>query len=306
MTHIFGPVPSRRLGYSLGIDIVTPKLCTLDCIYCQAGKTTKKTVERKEWINHKLIIDEFDEALRDNKKIDYITFSGSGEPTLNSGIGKIIRHIKQICSIPVAVITNSTLLYMPELQKDLMGADLVVPSLDAASPDTFSRINRPHPDISLEKTVEGIRSFSRNFSGEIWLEVMLVRKVNDSMKEIQQIKNLTEAFRIDKIQINSISRPAQDETLKAANKQTLDLARNVFGEKAKIIETFRKDSLYTSHTHAESSIFELLKRRPCSIKQLAQSLGLHETVALKHLAAMLSEKKITAKSHKGEKYYQAF
>jgi wyosine [tRNA(Phe)-imidazoG37] synthetase (radical SAM superfamily) len=306
MTHIFGPVPSRRLGYSLGIDIVTPKLCTLDCIYCQAGKTTKKTVERKEWINHKLIIDELDEALRDNKKIDYITFSGSGEPTLNSGIGKIIRHIKQICSIPVAVITNSTLLYMPELQKDLMEADLVVPSLDAASPDTFSRINRPHPDISLEKTVEGIRSFSRNFSGEIWLEVMLVRKVNDSMKEIQQIKNLTEAFRIDKIQINSISRPAQDETLKAASKQTLDLARNIFGEKAKIIETFRKDSLCTSHTHTESSIVELLKRRPCSIKQLAQSLGLHETVVLKHLAAMLSEKKITAKLHKGEKYYRAF
>ena len=180
MKEVFGPVPSRRLGFSLGVDLVPFKTCTLDCVYCQLGPTTHKTLKRKEYIPTEGILPEVEKMLNKGKRVDYITFSGSGEPTLHSGIGKMISRIKRISSIPVAVITNGTLLNQGQVQEDLWAADLVIPSLDAVDERIFQRINRPHASLNTKMIIRGLDDFAGKFPGKIWLEVMLVRGLNDS------------------------------------------------------------------------------------------------------------------------------
>ena len=179
MSQIFGPVPSRRLGFSLGVDTIPFKTCSLDCIYCQLGRTTNKTIERKEYIAGENILREIEEILKRKKKIDYITFSGSGEPTLNSRMEEMITQIKRLTSIPVAILTNGTLLYQPRMREELMEADLVIPSLDAVSEEVFEKINRPHHKLKINEVIKGINTFSQEFRGKIWLEIMLVKGVND-------------------------------------------------------------------------------------------------------------------------------
>ncbi len=304
MSHIFGPVPSRRLGYSLGVDIVPRKVCTLDCVYCQVGTTTVKTMERKEWVTPELILLELEKAVTGTEKINYITFSGSGEPTLNSALGKIIKRIKQLCSVPVAVLTNGTLLYLPEVRNDLMGADLVVPSLDAASHDVFDMINRPHGDLSVEKVIGGIRSFRKYFQGQIWLEVMLVKGINDSRKELERIEMLIRDCGADKIQINSLARPAPDSAIEAAAKEKLQFARNLFGEKAEIIGGFTNMAPGSLPDNIQESIAELVKRRPCSVSQVSRSLGIDEAVIVKCFETMLSKGMVEEILHEGDKYYK--
>lgn len=154
--YTYGPVPSRRLGLSLGIDIVPFKTCSFDCIYCQLGRTTNKTIERKAYVTTTELLTELQVVLKDDEQIDYITFSGSGEPTLNSEIGQMIREIKRITTIPVAVLTNSSLLAQESVQEDLLSADLVIPSLDAVTAETFQKINRPYTGIEISQVVKGI------------------------------------------------------------------------------------------------------------------------------------------------------
>jgi wyosine [tRNA(Phe)-imidazoG37] synthetase (radical SAM superfamily) len=157
--HIYGPVPSRRLGYSLGVDILPSKTCTLDCIYCQLGPTPKKTVQRKNYYEQETIIAQIQDVLNSDKRIDYITFSGSGEPTLNKILKKLIRDIKKITPIPVAVLTNATLLTEERVRKDLLDADLVVPSLDAVTQSLFAQVNRPHASLKIDNIIRGLKAF---------------------------------------------------------------------------------------------------------------------------------------------------
>jgi len=186
MGQIFGPVPSRRLGFSLGVDTIPFKTCSLDCIYCQLGRTTNKTIERKEYIAGEDILREIEEILKQKKKIDYITFSGSGEPTLNSRMEEMITQIKRLTSIPIAILTNGTLLYQPRMREELMEADLVIPSLDAVSEKVFEKVNRPCHSLKINEVIEGIETFSQEFRGKIWLEIMLVKGVNDFPGEIKK------------------------------------------------------------------------------------------------------------------------
>ena len=169
--HIFGPVPSRRLGYSFGLDIIPFKTCTYDCIYCQLGKTTDKTSERTEFVPVNVIINELKNKLNKNIRIDYITLSGSGEPSLYSKLDELITEIKSLTSIPLAVLTNGSLLWDRHVQSGLGKADLVIPSLDAGSNETFQKVNRPCRELSFKKMVEGIINFSSEYKNEIWLEV---------------------------------------------------------------------------------------------------------------------------------------
>ena len=213
MIHIYGPVPSRRLGFSLGVDVVPFKTCSLDCIYCQLGRTTNKTIERKEYISADDVLKELKEKVvkKEHSRIDYITFSGSGEPTLHSKLGYMIEEIKKITSIPVAVITNGTLLYNLDVQEELEGADVVIPSLDAPDKETFKRINRPYPSLKFEKVISGIKNFSQNFNGKLWLEIMLVKKVNDSLPQIKKFAQIIKEIRCEKIQLNTPVRPSAEE-----------------------------------------------------------------------------------------------
>ena len=167
---VFGPVPSRRLGFSLGVDLIPRKYCTFDCVYCQLGASGKTEVERRSFYEPSSAAAQIIEAARACRDIDYISLSGSGEPTLNGDIGWIIRKVKEAVPIPVAVITNGSLLYLPEVRKDLLHADVVLPSLDAGSPEVYEKINRPHPSLEFSGLLEGLRAFRRDYRGEVWLE----------------------------------------------------------------------------------------------------------------------------------------
>ncbi len=304
MTHVFGPVPSRRLGYSLGVDIVPRKTCTLDCVYCQVGPTIEKTIERKQWVDPDHAFDDLVRALSRGEQIDYITFSGSGEPTLNTSLGVLLRKIKQISSIPVAVLTNGTLLYLPDVRRDLRGADLVVPSLDAVTPKVFDRLNCPHAELDVAKIIEGIKTFRKEFQGSLWLEVMIVKGVNDNRQELERIATVAQSIRPDKIQINSVSRPAALHGIEPASPEVFRLALKLFGKPAELIDEFNKHSISDSLEETGQRILQLVKRRPCSIAQIRQSLGITEAEIEKRILNMLCEGKIQEIRHEGKKFYK--
>ncbi len=304
MSHIFGPVPSRRLGYSLGIDAVPFKVCTLNCVYCQVGRTSVNTLERKEWIAPGSIMGDLRRILEKNDTIDFITFSGSGEPTLNSALGEMIEQIKDMTTIPVAVLTNGTLFYLSEARKDVMEANVVVPSLDAVTPEVFQKINRPHPQLTVEKIVDGLKLLRKEFRGQIWLEVMIVKGINDSTEELKKIGAVIHDINPDKIQINSVFRPAAERNIEPAFLETLELARIYFGDRAEIIEEFRSDRHSAVAEDIKGSIIQLVKRRPCTVGDISKSLGIHETVIEKHVDGLLKEERIKEVIHRGIKFYQ--
>ena len=188
MGQIFGPVPSRRLGFSLGVDVIPLKTCTYNCIYCQLERTTQKTLRRAEYVAVEPILQELQHVLSLGQNIDYITFSGSGEPTLNAKLGEMIREIREMTSIPVAVLTNGSLLSEREVREDLSAADLVIPSLDAVSEEAFQRVNRPHGRLKIGAIIEGLKVFRRAFQGQLWLEIMFVKGINDTPEEIARMR----------------------------------------------------------------------------------------------------------------------
>ena len=163
--YLFGPVPSRRLGISLGVDLVTHKICSLDCVYCECGSTTNLTCERKEYVPLKDVLKELEHYFENNQNPDYITFSGSGEPTLNTTIGKVIEFIKKNKkTVSVALLTNGTLFSKKDVRDDVMNADLIIPSLDAVSAQAFRKINRPCPDLNLEEYIQGLSDLRNEFN----------------------------------------------------------------------------------------------------------------------------------------------
>nr|MBN1229190.1 radical SAM protein [Anaerolineae bacterium] len=189
MNYVFGPVPSRRLGQSLGIDTIPLKTCNWNCVYCQLGRTQPLINERREYIPRKTILAQVRDALAAHRPgdIDWVTFVGSGEPTLHSGIGWLIQEVKAAGSLPVAVITNGSLLYLAEVRDALAAADAVMPSLDAGTVELYRRINRPHPEATFERLVDGLIAFRHQYGGKLWIEVMLVRGLNDTEPALQDI-----------------------------------------------------------------------------------------------------------------------
>lgn len=239
MKYIYGPVSSRRLGSSLGINLTPPKVCNFDCIYCQLGKTNELTLERKGYVKAADVLMELKEWLQHNKqeanRLNYITLSGCGEPTLNTGIGEFITEVKKITAVPVAVITNSSLLNQKEVLQALIGADLIVPSLDAVSPEIFQRINRPVPGVQMDEVIAGLVSLRKEFRGKIWLEVMVVRGVNDDLEHIRKLKDIVEKINPDKIQVNSPIRRTSEPGVLAADKRKLNKIKEILGERCEII-----------------------------------------------------------------------
>jgi wyosine [tRNA(Phe)-imidazoG37] synthetase (radical SAM superfamily) len=208
MRYVYGPVPSRRLGLSLGVDLVPRKTCSYDCIYCQLGRTTNKTIQRDVYVPAQPIVREIEEFLGHMKTpVDYITFSGSGEPTLHSQIGSVIGEIKKMTSVPVAVITNGSLLFMDEVQGDLSQADLVIPSLDAVSKTVYETINRPEVSLEIDRVIQGIADFKQGFRGQVWIEILYCRGINDDLSEVAKMKGIMEKINPHRIQLNTVYRP---------------------------------------------------------------------------------------------------
>jgi len=238
MQYLYGPVKSRRLGNSLGISLTPYKTCDFDCIYCQLGRTNNLTTERKEYIKVSRIIDELKAWLESKEGLiqglEYITLSGSGEPTLHSGLGELIAEIKKLTPLKIAVLTNASLLSDAQIRQQLMAADLIVPSLDAVSQSLFSKIDRPHPKISIENVINGLISLRKEFRGKIWLEVMLVKGVNDDIRHIRKLKEVIERINPDRVQLNSPVRTTAEAGVLPVAKSKLKKIKEILGEKAEI------------------------------------------------------------------------
>ncbi len=305
--HLFGPVPSRRLGMSLGIDLVPKKVCSLNCVYCEVGKTTNLTIDRKEYIKYDAVIEELAHYFTNNPDPDYITFSGYGEPTLNSRIGAIIEYVKQKKpTIPIAILTNGTLLYDKNVRVELMNADVVLPSLDAATELGFKRINRPPKTLTLTKYIQGLVTFSNEFKGKIWLEIFILPDYNDNEKELIALKKAILKINPDSIQLNTLDRPGTKENLRGATQKELQHIIDFWGldnveiiaaaQERKNIQSYRKD--------AEAAIIETIARRPCTLDDLSKILGLHVNEINKYLDVLEADNKIEVVTLERGVFYQ--
>jgi len=301
--HIFGPVPSRRLGMSLGVDLVPHKVCSLDCVYCECGETTLLTTERKEYIKYEKITEELTDFFSHNPDPEYITFSGSGEPTLNSKIGDVITFLKKLKpKIPIAVLTNGTLLNDKKVRQELLQADLVLPSFDAVIECEFQKVNTPAKNITISEYLNGLVEFRKEYKGKIWLEVMIIPDFNNSSENILMLKNAIKKINPDKIQLNSLDRPGTIEGLKIATQAELRNIMNIWNlPNTEIISPIRKrEDLKTYRQDTENTIFETIFRRPCTIEDLCDILGLHHNEINKYLSILESEDKIhTQKLERG-------
>jgi wyosine [tRNA(Phe)-imidazoG37] synthetase (radical SAM superfamily) len=305
--HLFGPVPSRRLGMSLGVDLVPHKVCTLNCVYCECGATTNLTTDRKEYVSYNEIIEELKDYFSKNEKPDYITFSGAGEPTLNIKIGNIINFLKaNYPEIPIAVLTNGSLLSDEEVRNELLQANLVLPSLDAANSKTFKKIDRPSKNLKIEDYIKGLIKFSEEFTKEIWLEIMILPKFNDDLKNLNLLKEAILKIKPDKVQLNTLDRPGTIANVRAATRLELQNIIDLWhlenveiiasSAKRKDNKSFRKDT--------ENAILETISRRPCTLEDLENILGLHVNEINKYLDVLEGDNKIETVRQDRGLFYQ--
>jgi len=301
-SFVYGPVPSRRLGRSLGIDLVPFKTCTYDCIYCQLGRTTNKTCERKEWVSLENVLQELRGKL--DTKPDYITLSGSGEPTLCLRIGNLIEGIKRMTDISVAVLTNGSLLWLPEVRDELMSADLVLPSLDAGNEELFNYVNRPHPDITFDRMVEGLIQFRASYPGRYWLEVVLLGGVTGIAAEVERIARIVKRIGPDRVQLNTATRPPVEDFAFASSPEKLREFADYFSPRAEVIADFtRSDGRMEFAGHRED-VLGLLSRRPCTVEDVAHGLGMHRNEAIKFVDELLSAEALQSEIREGRQYYK--
>jgi len=304
-TYLFGPVPSRRLGLSLGVDIVPLKTCTLDCVYCQLAETTEKTVIRKEYVTVESVLNQLKQRLSNGLQADFITFSGSGEPTLNANLGEFIERIKEITNIPVAILTNGTLLYLPDVRADCAKADVVLPSLDAPDEQTFQKINRPHTDISFKNLVSGLCQFRKDFAGRIWLEVFLLEGINTSHRQIKKIADIIKKICPDKIQLNTAVRPPKDTTVKKVENEKLQQIAKLLGPKCEVVADFSTLSHQKNLQTKAEYVLSILKRRPCSLEDICAGLSIHQAEALKYISHFKHQGIIISEQKDGRLFFRA-
>ena len=294
--YLFGPVPSRRLGLSLGVDIVPLKTCTQNCLYCQLGKDAPQILERKIYVPIHEVLDELQQRIASGLKADYITISGSGEPTLHAELGQLIDAIHRITSIPVAVITNGSLLWQGDVRADCAKADVVLPSLDAGDAETFQKINLPHPDIHFDQFIDGLVSFRKMYPGQIWLEVFICEGINTSELSLQNIRKMIKRIKPDKVQLNTAVRPTAHKQIQPVSPEKMDQIARQLECGAEVIADYKQNKSGLS-TCTPASILEMLNRRPCSIEDLCAGLGADKDLVrqtldkLIHLGQITSEKR---------------
>lgn len=303
--YLFGPVPSRRLGLSLGVDIVPFKYCTIDCAYCQIGRTVEKTLQRKEYISVEPVLTELREKIAAGLKADFITISGSGEPTLNSKLGDFIKEIKKITSIPVAILTNGTLFTDKVVRQQCALADVVLPSLDAGDEQTYQKINRPHEDLTFEQLIDGLCKFRSEFKGQIWLEVFLIEGINTAPEQICRIKNAIERIGPDKIQLNTAVRPTADVGINKMGFEKLEAISIELGGNAEVVADFSPREMAEYVDGTPESILTMLKRRPCSLDDICSGLGMHPDKASKYLDYLQKEGVVHSEDKMGIVFFRA-
>jgi wyosine [tRNA(Phe)-imidazoG37] synthetase (radical SAM superfamily) len=301
---IYGPVPSRRLGLSLGVDLVGHKICSYDCIYCQLGRTRKKTVERRPYVPIEKIILQLEQRLNEKPHVDFITLGGSGEPTLNSHINTLITELKRITSIPIAVLTNGSLLSNKKVRDALMKADVILPSLDAHDQKGFDAINRPHPKITFDVMLEGLITFRKAYEGQLWLEIMILKGINDSNEDALAFKGLIEKIMPDRIHINTAVRPPAVVRVRQADIEQMSAFCEIFGKNAEIIAPFRAKRKYKKDIELEDELLNVLARRPCTLGDLSDVLSVNQNKIAEFIHFLIKSRKIEAVKKGPHVYYR--
>jgi wyosine [tRNA(Phe)-imidazoG37] synthetase (radical SAM superfamily) len=303
--HLFGPVPSRRLGRTLGIDLVPFKTCTFDCIYCQLGRTIKKTTERREYVPTREILDELTRCLASpHGAVDFCTLSGSGEPTLHSGLGRIISFIKQKTSIPVAVLTNGSLLSDREVRQDLARADVVLPTLAADSETVFRCVHRPDPSLTFARHLEGLVRFSREYRHHIWLELFLLKGITAMEKNVSRMNLIIKKIRPRKVQLNTASRPpCENFAFPVPFGRLSQLSKRITGN-VEIVAENEQQFRPGGRPASGRRIAELILRRPCTVEDVAQGLSVHAAEASKILAGLVGSGRAEVCRRSGKTYFK--
>jgi len=275
MKYVYGPVPSRRLGQSLGIDTIPLKTCNWNCVYCQLGRTVPLTNERKEYFPSEAILAEVKAALASHQpgEIDWLTFVGSGEPTLHSGIGWLILAVKLLTDLPIAVITNGSLLYLPDVRRDLIWADVVMPSLDAGTADLYRQLNRPHPEATFERLVDGLAAFRQDYSGKLWVEVMLVQGLNDTDRALQELATILRRIQPDEVHINLPTRPPAETWVREPEEEGLMRARAILGDIATVVHPAEGSFDLSGCDTVVEAIIGIITRHPMRQEELERTLA---------------------------------
>lgn len=306
MSRIFGPVPSRRLGRSLGIDVIPHKTCTFDCVYCECGPTTSKIHDRQEFYPLEDLVSELDKRLSDIPDMpDVITLSGAGEPTLYSKLGELIHEAKKLSGCPVAVITNSSLLNEPEVREEMLEADIVLPSLDAAIEDTFIKINRPHPRCKLSEIIKGLDEFLKRFKGKVLFEVLLLKGYNTDKSNLAALIETLKRFPCDRLQLNTAVRPGAVKGIKPLDAKSLVEIRDSFGSRCEIIASPTNSPISRENQAIEEKIISLLQRRPCTAKDIHGSLGIPLPGVIKIVESLLDRGLLVSEAHGEDTFFTA-
>jgi len=286
MEYVFGPVPSRRLGHSLGIDLVPFKTCTLNCIYCQLGRTNHTTDQRAEYVAVADVLRDLKSALEKTPDPDYVTLSGSGEPTLHSRIGAVIEGIRAITTLPIAVLTNGTLFSDEKVRSECNLADVVLPSLDAGDEQTFKIVNRPAAGLTFQGLLKGLTAFRRGFKGQIWLEVFLVGGVTDNSAAVGKIARAAASICPDRIHLNTAVRPTAEGFVQPDSVTDLKRYADFFDPRAEF--AFPLSSKSSGIGILDEHLLDILKRRPCTLESMAKILNLPPVEIIKYVDEMES------------------
>jgi wyosine [tRNA(Phe)-imidazoG37] synthetase (radical SAM superfamily) len=305
MKYVFGPVPSRRLGQSLGIDPIPLKTCNWNCVYCQLGRTQPLTNQRKDYFPPQEILAEVRQSLDAHQpgEIDWVTFVGSGEPLLHASIGWLVRQVKKITELPVAVITNGSLLYLPEVRQDLILADAVLPTVDAGIPELYRKINRPHPEITFERLVDGLVAFRKEYTGQLWVEVMLVRDINDTPQALWQIAKVLQKIKPDAVHINLPTRPPAETWVQPPREESRLQARAILGNVAEVVHPAVGSFDLSGYDNLVEAIIAIITRHPINQRELEQTL---ERWSPEQVSQTLAELEASGRAQIVERYGARF
>ena len=306
MSYIYGPVPSRRLGQSLGVDPIPFKTCNYNCVYCQLGRTTPLTNERKEYIPCDEILAELRRAIAklEPTDVDYITIVGEGEPLLYSRLGRLICEAKEMTNLPLAVITNGSLMSVPEAREDLADADVVIPSLDAADQQTFRRINRPWPKLKIADIIDGMATFREESRAELWIEVMLIQDLNDTEEALHGLAWALDRIRPDQVHLNVPVRPPAEDWVHGSDEDGLIRALTILGQVATVVSPDGGSLVLRTDVHPVEAVLEIIPRHPLRERDLIVALENHWPSRIgRILATLAAHPEARRRVYKGEAFW---
>lgn len=299
--YVFGPVPSRRLGLSLGVDLLPRKTCTYDCLYCQVGRTTDRCAEPRDLVPVEAVTRQVAERLRECSA-DVVTLSGSGEPTLHSGIHRVIGAVREVMDMQVAVLTNGSLLWRPEVRERLLAAHKVLPTLTSGYEETFQRIHRPHPQITLERLLEGLSAFRKEYRGLFLLEVVLLAGLNDTDREVERLREVIGRIAPDRVQLNTVARPPADPGAVALDRDRLKAIMTFLGNRAEIVAEFQRKGTRGAGNGGRE-LLEMIRRRPVRAEEACKTLGLDPVTFQDLIRGFLDKGLVREEEHLGTTFY---